>query len=218
MAKKAEEAPKEQVTVTHERVIATAINQIKNQVKSCTMTGKVSFGKTKYDYANENDVINALRQACVDVGLVIVPSYVSHETDSRGNVVCVMDVKLSHITGAVWPYEVRTAGTCGQNNILGAQTSAMRVWYLKAFHMYTGDDPERTTQAEGEGSVSSYVMPNKDIVLKNIMREFPGATKEASTNRLAALNQNLLAVGGNPVDSPDGVTEDEWAKIARGMQ
>ena len=129
-----------------------------------------------------------------------------------------MDVKISHITGAVWPYEVRTAGNCGNNNLLGAQTSAMRVWYLKTFHMYTGDEPEMVDQAKGDGSISTYVMPPKDIVQKKILKEFPSATLKDKENRLAALNQNLLAVGGNPVDSPDKVTDDEWAKIARSMQ
>jgi hypothetical protein len=165
-------------TMTHQQVIAMAINKVKDVVKSCTMTGKVKFGGTRFDYANENDVIKSLRQACVDAGLVVVPSYLSHETDSKGNVVCVMDVKMSHISGAVWPYEIKTAGVCGQNNILGAQTSAMRVWYLKTFHLYTGDDPELITQAEGEAATPAYVMPDQDKVMAHIRRKFGGATDE----------------------------------------
>jgi hypothetical protein len=201
-------------TMTHQQVIAMAINKVKDVVKSCTMTGKVKFGGTKFDYANENDVIKSLRQACVDAGLVVVPSYLSHETDSKGNVVCVMDVKMSHISGAVWPYEIKTAGVCGQNNILGAQTSAMRVWYLKTFHLYTGDDPELITQAEGE---AAYVMPPKDKVLKNIMARFPGANEEAREGRLAVLNGCLGDINGEVVISPDKVTNEQWTKIAKGL-
>ena len=209
--------------IDHAAIIAQAVNKVKESVKSCTMTGKVNYGKTKYPYANENDVITALRQACVDAGLVAIPSYVSHEKASNGDVSCIMDVRLVHTSGAVWPYEIKTAGTCGQGNILGAQTSAMRVWYLKAFHLYTGDDPELITQGVGEAGVAKqvekpYVMPSKDIVLKNIMAQFPGASKSASENRLAALNAELLGINGNPVDRPDQVAQDEWDKIAEKLK
>ena len=205
-------------TMTHQQVIAMAINKVKDVVKSCTMTGKVKFGGTKFDYANENDVIKSLRQACVDAGLVVVPSYLSHETDSKGNVVCVMDVKMSHISGAVWPYEIKTAGVCGQNNILGAQTSAMRVWYLKTFHLYTGDDPELITQAEGEAATPAYVMPDQDKVMAHIRRKFGGATDADSEKR----HQELYRLAGTNSDgiqvtSPDKVTNEQWAKIARGL-
>lgn len=214
--------PPAPVTVTHEKMIASAINKVKSIVKSCVMTGKVNYGKTKYPYANENDVITALRQTCVDVGLVAVPSYVSHEVNSKGDVTCIMAVKLTHTSGAVWPYDIKTAGTCGQGNILGAQTSAMRVWYLKTFHLYTGDDPELITQGLGEsgGKVveTPYVTSNKDIVLKNIMKQFPGASEEARDNRLSALNAELLGINGDPVNSPDQVAVDQWAKIVEKLK
>ena len=204
-------------TMTHQQVIAMAVNQVKDVVKSCTMTGKVKFGGTKFDYANENDVIKSLRQACVDAGLVVVPSYLSHETDNKGNVVCIMDVKMSHISGAVWPYEIKTAGVCGQNNILGAQTSAMRVWYLKTFHLYTGDDPELITQAEGEAATPAYAMPAKDKVMAHIRRMHPQATNDGSKNRIKVLNEELVKINGIQVTSPDKVTNEQWAKIARGL-
>jgi hypothetical protein len=217
-AEKDEEKTAEPVVVTHERIIATAMNNVKASVKHCQMTGKVSFGKTKYPYANEGDVIEALRQPCIEHGLVIVPSYVSHDVNSKGDVTCVMDVKISHVTGAVWPYEVRAAGTCGQGNVLGAQTSAMRAWYLKAFHMHTGDDPELVTQAVGEGSLPAYVMPNKDIVLKSIMKQHPGASEQARADRLTALNAELVGINADPVDSPDKVSEQSWAKLAEKLK
>ena len=205
-------------TMTHQQVIAMAINKVKDVVKSCTMTGQVKFSGTRFDYANENDVIKSLRQACVDAGLVVVPSYLSHETDSNRNVVCVMDVKMSHISGAVWPYEIKTAGVCGQNNLLGAQTSAMRVWYLKTFHLYTGDDPELITQAEGEAATPAYVMPDQDKVMAHIRRKFGGATDADSEKRhqelyrLAGTNSD-----GSPVTSPNQVTKKQWANIVKGL-
>ena len=217
--KKARAKKAQPVSMSHEKIITMALNNIKNSVKSCEMTGKVSFGKTKFPYANENDVIKALRQACVDNGIMIMPSYESHETDNKGNVVTVMDVKISHVSGAVWPYVIKTAGTCGQNNILGSQTSAMRVFYLKLFHMYTGDDPELITQAEGEQAQGKLngITPKAGgmkSVMDWVMKAQPGATEEDRTKRLGLLNTLLAEKSMPPVKIHTQVTDTQWLELA----
>jgi len=128
-------------------------------------------------------------------------------------------VKISHVSGAVWPYVIKTAGTCGQNNILGSQTSAMRVFYLKLFHMYTGDDPELITQAEGEQAQgkSNGITPKAGgmkSVMDWVMKAQPGATEEDRTKRLGLLNTLLAEKSMPPVKIHTQVTDTQWLELA----
>jgi hypothetical protein len=216
----------EPVTMSHEKAIAIALNNVMREVTYVQKGGKVAFGSTKYSYASEADFLQVARPAMVKHGLSLLPSCTAIERDGD-KVYVKLEYKLLHISGAIWPYELSMWG-CGADRgdkaIYKAETGANKYMLFKLLQVPTGDDPESGKQPEEQPPINNvnketpYVMPSKDKVMKNIMQEFPGASKQASENRLAALNQNLLAVGGNIVESPDKVTDSEWAKIARSMQ
>ncbi len=227
MTKKEEVA---QVRVSHETMIATALNGVMKDVTYVQKGGQVKFGSTKYSYVSEANFLEAARPAMVKHGLALLPSCV--ELRESGNKVYVhMSYTLTHTSGAVWPKELFMWG-CGEDRgdkaVYKAITGANKYMLFKLLNVPTGEDPESGTQPEEQSTTkpaatkteveTPYKMPDKEKVLKTIMKEFPGASEEARNNRLAALNQNLLAINGDPVNSPDQVTDAQWDNIARGMK
>ncbi len=200
------------VTATHEKVIAMALNAVMQSTGFVEKGGQVAFGNTKYNYSSEVDVLTVIRPAMIKYGLCLLPS--QGELRIEGGLVFVhTHYQLTHVSGAVWPHPLSMWG-CGSDKgdkaIYKATTGANKYMLTKLAQLACGDDPEAGKQPEEH----PYVMPNKDKVLKSIMNEFPGASEMARDNRLAALNQNLLAINGDPVNSPDQVTTSQWDKIA----
>ena len=226
-----EDAPP--VEMTHQKVMSIALNCVMKDVTYVQKGGKVAFGSTKYSYMSEANLLEAARPAMVKHGLALMPS--CEEIKVEGKMVFVkMSYTLTHVSGAVWPEKLSMWGSgmdSGDKAIYKAITGANKYMLFKLLNIPTGDDPESGLQPEQGGGTSSpqkksgkqpeetpYVMPDKDVVLRDIIRQFPGTTEDARTNRLAALNAELLGVHGDPVDSPDKVTNEQWAKIARGLK
>ena len=204
------------VEMTHQKVMSIALNCVMKDVTYVQKGGKVAFGSTKYSYMSEANLLEAARPAMVKHGLALMPS--CEEIKVEGKMVFVkMSYTLTHVSGAVWPEKLSMWGSgmdSGDKAIYKAITGANKYMLFKLLNIPTGDDPESGKQPEE----TPYVMPDKDKVLKDIMKQFPSATEEDRTNRLAALNAELLGVHGDPVDSPDKVTNEQWAKIARGLK
>jgi hypothetical protein len=207
------------VEVTHQRMIASSINNVMREVTHVQKDGQVAFGKTKYKYASEAGFLAALRPAMVKHGLVLMPS--CEEIKESGSKVYVrMSYTLAHTSGAVWHEKLSMWG-CGMDSgdkaIYKAETGANKYMLFKLFSIPTGDDPEAGKQPEEQAAKPAekqYVMPDKDYVLKDIMLQFPGASDAARSNRLSALNAELLGINIDPVDSPDKVSKESWATIA----
>ena len=209
-----EDAPP--VEMTHQKVMSIALNCVMKDVTYVQKGGQVKYTGTKYSYMSEANLLEAARPAMVKHGLALMPS--CEEIKVEGKMVFVkMSYTLTHVSGAVWPEKLSMWGSgmdSGDKAIYKAITGANKYMLFKLLNIPTGDDPESGKQPEE----TPYVMPDKDVVLRDIMKQFPGATDDARTNRLAALNAELLGVHGDPVDSPDKVTNEQWAKIARGLK
>ena len=221
-----EDAPP--VEMTHQKVMSIALNCVMKDVTYVQKGGKVAFGSTKYSYMSEANLLEAARPAMVKHGLALMPS--CEEIKVEGKMVFVkMSYTLTHVSGAVWPEKLSMWGSgmdSGDKAIYKAITGANKYMLFKLLNIPTGDDPESGKQPEEmiekkpeeKPEEKPYVMPDKEKVLKDIMKQFPSATEEDRTNRRAALNAELLGVHGDPVDSPDKVTNEQWAKIARGLK
>ena len=204
------------VEMTHQKVMSIALNCVMKDVTYVQKGGKVAFGSTKYSYMSEANLLEAARPAMVKHGLALMPS--CEEIKVEGKMVFVrMSYTLTHVSGAVWPEKLNMWGSgmdSGDKAIYKAITGANKYMLFKLLNIPTGDDPESGKQPEE----TPYVMPDKEVVLKSIMQEYPGATEAARETRLLHLNNELRHINGDPVTSPDKVTNEQWAKIARGLK
>ncbi len=215
MTKKTEEVkqPEPQV-MTAEKVIGIALNNVMNETGYVNKGGQVAFGSTKYKYSSEVDVLEVIRPAMIKNGLSLIPN--AGELRVEGNLVFVhMHYTLLHTTGAVWPKPLSMWG-CGSDKgdkaIYKAETGANKYMLVKLAQLACGDDPEAGLQPE------QYEMSDKDVVLKSIMKQHPGASEQDRADRLTALNAELVGINADPVESPTQVSNESWAKLAEKLK
>ena len=214
-------APQEKITVTNERVILIALNKVMQEVGYVQKQSKVQFGSTKYNYASEAELLATLRPSMVAVGLVFVPSVHSViPRDTNGNTYVEMKYMLGHISGAVWPYELKAwgcGGDKGDKGLYKAITGANKYMLFKLFQIETGDDPEvsekdnadQYTTKSGDQGLNA-----RGTVLAHIMDKYGGATEADRKSRLDMLNGYLYFQDKlPPVASPDAVTDEQWVKM-----
>lgn len=145
--------------------IASALHDVMGKVGYVQKKGRNEFHK--YNYAGEGDLLEALRPAMVEAGLILIPSLVeSTGIDEYGNTRVVVEYTLAHKSGAVWPDKIKAAGCGNDKNSKGgvgdkgtykALTGANKYLLFKLFQIETGDDPEKTEAeppppASGNGS------------------------------------------------------------------
>ena len=213
-------APQEKITVTNERVILIALNKVMQEVGYVQKQSKVQFGNTKYNYASEAELLATLRPSMVAVGLVFVPSVHSViPRDTNGNTYVEMKYMLGHISGAVWPYELKSwgcGGDKGDKGLYKAITGANKYMLFKLFQIETGDDPEvseRNNADIPEGEFTQGTNAKKKI-MAFIMSKYSGATDADRQKRLDMLNGYLYFQDKlPPVTSPDAVTDEQWVKM-----
>ncbi len=129
--------------------IAKALHQVMSSVSYIQKTGKNAFHG--YKYAGEADLLEKLRPAMLEAGLVLIPS-ISKVTaiDEHGVTTVIMEYTLAHVNGDIWPHKIGAAGQGGDRNKNGvgdkglykAITGANKYLLFKLFQIETGDDPE----------------------------------------------------------------------------
>ena len=224
-----EEDAAKPITVTHQRMIATALNNVMQDVTYVQKDGKVAFGGTKYNYASEAGFLEKARPAMVKHGLVLMPSCEEIQLEkgesftnkfdkperSPDMVFVKMSYTLTHTSGAVWHEKLSMWGSGsdkGDKAIYKAITGANKYMLFKLLQMPTGDDPESGVQPEEEKPPAK--LTDKQYVLNDILHQFPGDNDAGRTSRLSALNMEVIGVNGNPVRTPDEITDQQWAEIA----
>lgn len=148
MTKQQESAPKSEVLA--------ALHAVMGKVGYVQKKGQNKFHH--YRYAGEGDLLEALRPAMVEAGLLLIPSVREvSEIDSYGNINVTVDYTLAHKNGEVWPEKITVVGTGNDKNSKGgvgdkgtykAMTGANKYLLFKLFQIETGDDPEKKETAE----------------------------------------------------------------------
>jgi hypothetical protein len=140
--------------------IAQALHQIMTEVGYVQKTGKNSFHG--YKYAGEADLLEKLRPAMLNAGLLLIPSIKTvSPVDENGITTVQMEYTLVHKDGDVWPDKIGAAGAGGDKNKNGvgdkglykAITGANKYLLFKLFQIETGDDPE--VDSENERTVAA---------------------------------------------------------------
>jgi hypothetical protein len=129
--------------------IAQALHQVMSSVGYIQKTGKNAFHG--YKYAGEADLLEKLRPAMLEAGLILIPSIESvSPIDEHGITTVRMEYMLVHKDGDIWPHRIGAAGQGGDKNKNGvgdkglykAITGANKYLLFKLFQIETGDDPE----------------------------------------------------------------------------
>lgn len=133
--------------------IAQALHQVMSRVSYVQKTGKNAFHN--YKYAGEADLLEKLRPAMLEAGLLLIPSIKGvSPIDEHGVTTVQMEYTLVHKDGDIWPNVICAAGQGGDKNKNGvgdkglykAITGANKYLLFKLFQIETGDDPENDTE------------------------------------------------------------------------
>ena len=133
--------------------IATALHNVMAKV---TYVQKGSENKFHgYKYVSESDLLEKLRPALIEEGLILIPSVeMVRPMDEHGNTVVDMRYEIVHKDGDFWPHLIRISGcgndrakngSVGDKGLYKAITGANKYFLFKLFQIETGDDPERDT-------------------------------------------------------------------------
>lgn len=129
--------------------ITKALHEVMSKCGYVQKTGKNAFHG--YKYAGEADLLEVLRPAMVEAGLLLIPSIAEvRPIDEYGNSVVIVEYTLAHKDGDVWPHPIRAAGAgndknkngIGDKGVYKALTGANKYLLFKLFQIETGDDAE----------------------------------------------------------------------------
>lgn len=131
--------------------IAAALHEVMSKVGYVQKTNRNDFHK--YNYAGEADLLDKLRPAMLEAGLLLLPSGKSvTPIDEHGNVTVAVEYTLAHKDGDIWPDKLvafgagndrAKSGVVGDKGVYKALTGANKYLLFKLFQIETGDDPER---------------------------------------------------------------------------
>lgn len=130
--------------------ITAALHEVMSKVGYVQKKGRNDFHR--YNYAGEKDLLEALRPAMVEAGLLLLPSVTQAiGPDEFGNTHVRVEYTLAHKDGEVWPEKIVAMGCGNDKNSKGgigdkgtykAITGANKYLLFKLFQIETGDDPE----------------------------------------------------------------------------
>jgi hypothetical protein len=129
--------------------IAQALHEVMSKVSYVQKGSRNDFHK--YNYVGEADLLEKLRPAMLEAGLLLIPSIKGvSPIDEHGVTTVQMEYTLIHKDGDIWPSVICAAGQGGDKNKNGvgdkglykAITGANKYLLFKLFQIETGDDPE----------------------------------------------------------------------------
>jgi hypothetical protein len=154
--------------MTYPAKILSALHDVMGKVGYVQKKGKNDF--QKYRYAGEGNLLEVLRPAMVDAGLMLLPSQKTVSApDEHGITTVCVEYTLAHKDGDVWPEKLIAYGTGGDKNSKGigdkglykAATGANKYLLFKLFQIETGDDPEKPSEHDKEDDTPSNAVSAK---------------------------------------------------------
>ena len=156
--------------------IAKALHEVMSKVSYVQKSGKNSFHG--YKYAGEADLLEKLRPAMLEAGLLLIPSIKGvSPIDEHGVTTVQMEYTLAHKDGDIWPSVICAAGQGGDKNKNGvgdkglykAITGANKYLLFKLFQIETGDDPETdsTHDSTPDGYLDNDPIPPEHVITRD---------------------------------------------------
>jgi hypothetical protein len=219
--------------------IAGALHEVMTKVSYVQKSGKNAFHG--YKYAGEADLLDKLRPAMLEAGLLLIPSITDvSPIDEHGVTTVRMEYMLMHKDGEVWPHKIGAAGQGGDRNKNGvgdkglykAITGANKYLLFKLFQIETGDDPETYDPPAPTKRENPHVTRPEDIydntesdVLPRPLMDTPQLSKAKANPLFKELNESLWRCGTLAqmetwsAENKDkiGQLPDDWYKMLRGV-
>lgn len=134
------------------------ILNVMRKVKGIEKKGEVSFKSTKYAYQREEDITAAIREACIEEGLVIIPIACHVVNTTSTNVEITMDYKI--VDADTGEFEIIGIGGEGQDNgdkkMYKALTGAYKYMQKQVFHLTSQEnDPDDIPSPENPNTTPS---------------------------------------------------------------
>ncbi|MBL8644420.1 MAG: ERF family protein, partial [Rhodospirillaceae bacterium] len=145
--------------------ILRALHEVMGKVGYVQKKGKNEY--QGYKYAGEGNLLEILRPAMVEAGLLLIPSHRTvSQIDQYGITTVCVEYTLAHKDGEVWPEKIVAYGTGGDKNKNGvgdkglykAATGANKYLLFKLFQIETGDDPEKDSEHDKDGGSAGEVL------------------------------------------------------------
>ena len=163
--------------------ILTALHEVMCKVGYVQKKDRNTFHN--YNYTSEATLLEALRPAMIEAGLILIPSLTNQTgVDQFGNTVVTVEYTLAHTSGEVWPEKIvamgcgndrNSKGGVGDKGLYKAITGANKYVLSKLFQIETGDDPEKT---EGDVPAAKGALADKTALgkheLEKALRAFTG--------------------------------------------
>ena len=135
--------------------IINALNKVMQSASYVQKNAKNEFHG--YKYASEAALLETLRPALIENGLILIPSVSNvSSVDAHGNTLVTVEYTLAHVSGEVWPDKITAigcgndmskSGKIGDKGVYKAITGANKYLLFKLFQIETGDDPEKDDAA-----------------------------------------------------------------------
>lgn len=165
--------------------IAKALMDVMRKVSYVQRTGKNSFHN--YTYAGETDLLDKLRPAMMEAGLMLLPS-VQHVSpiDDFGNTHVQVAYTLIHQDGDIWPEKLVAAGTgndkakngtVGDKGVYKAITGANKYLLFKLFQIATGDEPEQASAHDETSSETHVPKPRRQSGAAPVGNDVPSVAE-----------------------------------------
>ncbi|WP_127524018.1 ERF family protein [Mesorhizobium sp. Z1-4] len=178
--------------------IAKALHEVMSKVGYVQKTGKNAFHG--YKYAGEADLLDKLRPAMLEAGLLLIPSVKRvSPVDDHGNVSVEMEYTLAHKDGDVWPEKIGAAGmgndrakngAVGDKGVYKAITGANKYVLFKLFQIETGDDPEVVSEHDKGAEPTAKRQSSASLKRDDVWTEMTKEIRECGTPvRLNTLRQ-----------------------------
>jgi hypothetical protein len=149
--------------MTYPIKILAALHDVMGKVGYVQKKGTNDY--QKYKYAGEGNLLEVLRPAMVEAGLMLLPNQKSVAgPDEYGITTVCVEYTLAHKDGDIWPEKLIAYGTGGDRNSKGgvgdkglykAATGANKYLLFKLFQIETGDDPEKPSEHDKDDGVKT---------------------------------------------------------------
>jgi hypothetical protein len=205
--------------------IAQALHEVMSKVSYVQKTGKNAFHG--YKYAGEADLLEKLRPAMLEAGLLLIPSIKGvSPIDEHGVTTVQMEYTLIHKDGDIWPNVICAAGQGGDKNKNGvgdkglykAITGANKYLLFKLFQIETGDDPETYDPPailEKDEGVQTLTVDAQRPIFSQLQKELSGCETVDETKRwkvAARLRASRLSENWRKI------LEDDYLKHLRSVE
>ena len=125
---------------------AKKISEVMKRVTFISKDGVVKFGNTKYNYTKEEDITLAVREACIEVGLVCIP--VKCEPVNNSGQLASVNITYKLIDIETGDFEIcqmiGEGQDSGDKKYYKAETGAFKYFQRQSFMIPTSDsDPDK---------------------------------------------------------------------------